>query len=100
MSRSPSFVPKGDIYLVLDDFGPLGRAWRETGEEAADRATLVHNLLDGQYEDPVCIVAFNTSEGWSRDVTVDIADELRRRYIEYDEVPPSVLKFIEAANRH
>ena len=100
MPRSPSIVPKGDIYLVLDDFGPLGRAWRETDEAGANRATLVRNLLDGQYEDPVCIVAFNTAEGWSRDVTVDIADELRRRYIEYDEVPPSVLKFIEAANRH
>jgi hypothetical protein len=35
-------------------------------------------------------VGFNTAEGWSRDVTMDIADELRRRYIEH--VPPSVLK--------
>src|SRR5262244_1220746 len=107
MPRSATLVPDNnnnghrDIYLVLDDFGPkLGRAWRETDEEGANRAMLVRNLLDGQYEDPVCIVAFNTAEGWSRDVTVDIADELRRRYIEYDEVPPSILKFIEAANRH
>jgi hypothetical protein len=58
-------------------------------------------LLDGQYENPVRIVAFNTSEGWSRDVTVDIADELRRRYVEYDEVPKEVLAFMEAAaNKH
>ena len=56
-------------------------------------------MLDGQYEDPVRIVAFNTAEGWSRDVTVDIADELRRRFVEYDEVPESVLKFLEAINR-
>jgi hypothetical protein len=27
------------------------------------------------------------------------ADELRRRYVEYDEVPASVLKFLEMANR-
>ena len=78
--RSLSIVPKGDIYLVLDDFGPLGRAWRETDEAGADRTTLVRNLLDGQYEDPVCIVAFNTAEGWSRDVTQEIADEVRRRF--------------------
>jgi hypothetical protein len=39
-------------------------------------------------------------EGWSRDVTVDIADELRRRYVEYDEVPTSVLNFLETASRH
>jgi hypothetical protein len=56
-------------------------------------------LLDGQYESPVGIVAFNTAEGWSRDVTVDIADELRRRYVEFDEVPESVLTFLEATNR-
>ena len=102
MPRSPSIVPDDtnrDVYLVLDDFGPLGRAWHETDEAGANRATLVRNLLDEQYEDPVRIVAFNTAQGWSRDVTVDIADELRRRYVEYDEVPASVLKFLEAANR-
>jgi hypothetical protein len=31
-------------------------------------------------------VAFNTAEGWSRDVTMDIADELRRRYVDFGEV--------------
>jgi hypothetical protein len=35
-------------------------------------------------------------EGWCRDVTVDIVDELRRRYVEYDEVPEEVLAFMEA----
>ena len=103
MPRSPSLVPDHtlrDIYLVLDDFGRLGRAWRETDEAGADRATLVRNLIEGQYENPVRIVAFNTAEGWSRDVTVDIADELRRRCVEYDEIPDSVLRFVEAATRH
>jgi len=103
MPRSPSLVPdhtRRDIYLVLDDFGRLGRAWRETDEAGADRATLVRNLIEGQYENPVRIVAFNTAEGWSRDVTVDIADELRRRCVEYDEMPDSVLRFVEAATRH
>ena len=102
MPRSPSIVPDDtnrDVYLVLDDFGRLGRAWRETDEAGADRATLVRNLLDGQYEHPVRIVAFNTAEGWSRDVTAEIADELRRRYVEYHEVPESVLTFLEVANR-
>ena len=57
---SPSIVPGGekDIYLVLDDFGRLGRALRETDEAGTNRATLVRNLLDGQYENPVRIVAF------------------------------------------
>jgi len=99
MSRSPSIVPEEDTYLVLDDFGPLGRAWRETDEAGATRTTLVRNLLDGQYEDPVRIIAFNTAEGWSRDVTVEIADEVRRRFIEND-APASLLRFLDAANRH
>jgi hypothetical protein len=82
MPRSPSIVPEDahrDTYLVLDDFGSLGRAWHETDEVGTTRATLARNLLEGQYENPVRIVAFNTAEGWSRDVTLDIADELRRR---------------------
>jgi hypothetical protein len=29
----------------------------------------------GEHNSPVRIVAFNTAEGWSRDVTVDIAEE-------------------------
>jgi hypothetical protein len=106
MPRSATLVPDNnnghrDIYLVLDDFGPkLGRAWRETDEEGANRATMVRNLLDGQYESPVRVVAFNTVEGWSRDVTVEIADELRRRFVEYDEVPVGLLRFLETASRH
>ena len=64
-----------------------------------NRTALVRNLIDRQYENPVRIVAFNTTEGWSRDVTVDIADELRHRYAEYDAVPESVLAFTEAARR-
>jgi hypothetical protein len=76
-----------DIYLVLDDFGGnLGRAWRETAEADANREMLIHDLMDGQYSRLARVIAFNTAEGWSRDVTVDTADEMRRRFAEYDEV--------------
>jgi hypothetical protein len=35
---------------VLDDFGGrLGGAWRETAEGDTGRATLIKDLLDGQY---------------------------------------------------
>ena len=100
--RSPSIVPLAsqDTYLVLDDFGGrLGRAWRETDEEGADRETLIRDLMDEQYSSPVRIVAFNTADGWSRDVTMDIADEVRRRFAEYAEVPASVQQFLETAVR-
>ena len=86
-----------DTYLVLEDLGRFGRVWRETAEADANHETLIRDLLDDQYSRPTRIVAFNTAEGWSRDVTVDIADELRRRFAEYDEVPVSVEELLEMA---
>ena len=99
--RSPSIVPLAsqDTYLVLDFGGRLGPAWRETAEEGADRETLIRDLMDEQYSSPVRIVAFNTADGWSRDVTMDIADEVRRRFAEYAEVPVSVQQFLKTAVR-
>jgi hypothetical protein len=102
MRTSPSLAPHGpeqDTYLVLEDFGPLGRSWRETDEEDADRETMIRDLFSGEYTDPVRIVAFNTAQGWSRDVTVDIADEVRRRCAEQGEISESVLAFLEANRR-
>ena len=86
--------------LVLDEFGGrIGQAWRETDAEAARLETVIADLLDGQYSSPVRVIAFNTAEGWSRDVTTDIADELRRRFVEIEEVAPSVLEFLDRAAR-
>jgi hypothetical protein len=102
MRTSPSIAPYGpehDTYLVLDDFGRIGRAWRETDQQDADRNTVIRDLLAGEFNNPVRIVAFNTSEGWSRDVTVDIADEVRRRIVECDEISEAVLQFLEANRR-
>jgi len=77
--RSPSIVPgfDTDVYLVLDDFGQIGRAYREVDEAEADKATVIRRLIEGQYNNPVRIVCFNTSDGWSRDVTIDIAREIK-----------------------
>ena len=61
------------VYIVLNDFGPLGRAYVETDETEADEATIIENILSGQYSHPLRVVAFNTAEGWARDVTEDIA---------------------------
>ena len=63
------------VYLVLEDFGSLGQAYRETDPSQADRQTVLSNLLSGQYERPLRIVAFNTTEGWARDVTAEFAIE-------------------------
>jgi hypothetical protein len=83
---SPSLVPHipgfdVEVYLVFDDFGLIGRSYREVDENQADRETLIRNMLAGEYERPVRVVAFNTAEGWSRDVSDDIAREVCQRAI-------------------
>lgn len=66
--------------MVLDNFGQrLGHAWRETNEERTDRRTIIADLIDGQYSDPARIIAFNAAEGWSRDVSAELADEIVQR---------------------
>ncbi len=64
---------------MLDDFGKAGRAYRETAEEDTTLGSVVDDLLAGQFNNPVRVVAFNTSEGWSRDVSEDVAREVVRR---------------------
>jgi hypothetical protein len=96
---TPSIVPNGDdqtVYLVVDDFGRNGRAYRETDVEAADLETVIVDLLDGQYTNPIRVVAFNTAEGWSQDVSEDIAQELRRRCdLQLRDAPSSIQDFVE-----
>ena len=98
--RSPSIVPPGndqDVYLVLDDFGGrIRQAWRETNVDAARLETVVADLLDGQFSNPVRIIGFNTAEGWSRDVSENVAHELRRRCAEQArELPAYLQDFVE-----
>jgi len=97
--RSPSIVPQGfdvDVYIVLDDFGRLGRSYREVEEDAADRETVIRNLMNGQYNDPIRIVSFNTAEGWATDVTEDIAIEIRDRVERAGaEMSPGLREFIQ-----
>ena len=100
MRTSPSIVPRDndqDIYLVMDDFGGrLGLAWRETDPDSTDFEIVIRDLLDGQYSNPVRVVGFNTAEGWSRDVSEDVANELRRRCdLELRELPLNIQEFVE-----
>src|SRR4051812_16715260 len=95
---TPSIVPTDDqaVYLVLDDFGDIGRCWRETDVEKTDLETVITDMLRGEYSDPIRIIGFNIAEGWSRDVSEDIADELRRRCaLQGEDVPSNLESFVE-----
>jgi hypothetical protein len=98
-SWMPSIVPNDNdetVYLVADDFGRLGRAWRESDYEATDLETVIQDLLTGQYTHPIRVVAFNTAERWSGDVSEDVACELRRRCdLQMREPPSTISDFVE-----
>jgi hypothetical protein len=96
---TPSIVPNDHdetVYLVADNFGRLGRSWRESDYEATGLETVLQDLLTGQYSNPVRVVAFNTAERWSEDVSEDVARELRRRCdLQMREVPGALSDFVE-----
>jgi hypothetical protein len=83
------------VYIVLNDFGQLGRAYVEIDEATADEQTVVNNISDGEYSNPVRVVAFNTVEGWSRDVTEDIARALLDREAREADLSESARRFVE-----
>ena len=82
---------------MLDDLGGrIGRAWCETGVTRTDRHTVITELLEGQYSEPVRVVAFNTAQGWSRDVSEEIAlDLLERMAHEGRDLTPSLERFLD-----
>lgn len=91
----PSIVPDGQeptVYLVLNDFGRYGRAYSETSEERADLETTIADLMTGQYDRPVRVVAFNTAEGWSADVAREV---MRRLDLAGDELPSALESFVD-----
>ena len=63
-------------YLLLDEIGHSGNVWHEISDGEATEAAIVQWIIEGQFSCPLRIVEFNTEEGWSRDVTHEIATRL------------------------
>ena len=99
MREFPQSVPYGadqTIYLVVEGSGPHGIA-RKT--ERADIETVIADLLSGQFSDPIEVVAFNTLEHWSDDLSKEIAKEIRCRCdIEGYDVPVYLDEFVGRAS--
>ena len=84
------------VHIVLDDFGEQGRAYVETDETRADESTVIENIIAGAYSRPLRVVAFNTAEGWSSDVTEDIAWAISDRvHIEQRTLTKSTQEFLQ-----
>jgi hypothetical protein len=102
MSRTgwtPSIVPYGadqTVYLVVDSFGGLGTTYRETDIERTDLETVITDLISGQFNDAVRVVAFNTLEHWAQDVSRDVALAIQSRCdIDGHDVPESLRDFVD-----
>jgi hypothetical protein len=99
LAWTPSIVPVGldqTVYLVLDVFGRLGRAWRETDYERSDLESVLPDLATGQFSNPQSVIAFSLAEQWASDVSADIAQELRRRAdFAGEDVSSTIADFVE-----
>ena len=100
MREFPSTVPYGadlTVYQVLETPG-IGGTARTT--ERADLETIIAELLSGRFHDPIRILAFNTLEHWTADVSEDVAREIQCRCdIEGRHVPDYLEDFAAAASR-
>ena len=97
---SPGIVPYGadqTVYLVVDSFGSLDTVYREAEFERADLETVVGDLLLGQFNNPVRVIAFNTLEHWTEEVSTQVAAEIQARCdIDGEPVPEHVRDFVAA----
>jgi hypothetical protein len=93
---TPSIVPRNDdqnVYLVVDDLGSRGRIWRE---DETDLEAVILDLLEGRYTNPARVVAFNTAEQWSQDVSDEVARQLRQRCdLQLRDVPFFLQEFVD-----
>jgi len=84
------------VYLVVDRFGGHGTAYRETDVERTDLETVITDLISGQFNDPVRVVAF-TLEHWAQDVSRDVALEIQSRCdIDGHDAPDTLLDFVDS----
>lgn len=93
----PDPVPYGadqTVYVVVDGSPESGGQDRRIERE--DFETLVSEFIAGQFLDPQRVLAFNTLEHWSRDVSSDVARQIEARCdIEHMPVPDHVRDFLE-----
>lgn len=78
-SWTPGTVPYGadqTAYLIVDRRGRGGNA-REIEIECADLEAVMAELMSGNLDDPQRVVAFNTLEHWSEDISREVAREIQ-----------------------
>lgn len=95
VSIVPSAPTGQTIYQVLDDLGKYGHVWSELAENEANERTVIRWITEGQFKRPLRVIAFNTNEGWSRDVTQEIAWKVRDLNYKGRLLSAAARKFVE-----
>ena len=70
---------------------PPPSAWRIPPVEDSIES-VVDDLLEGQYNNPVRVIGFDGAQRTSRDVSADVARELRQRCMDQRREPPDFLQ--------
>jgi len=84
------------IYLVVENPGPHAIA---RSAERTDIETVISDLLSGRFSDPIEVLAFNTIEHWTENLSKDVAQEIRCRCdIEGCDVPAYLQEFVAQAS--
>jgi hypothetical protein len=65
-------------------------------EDSCSRAATIDDIINGNLTRVMKVFAFNPVEGWSRDVTEDIAIKVANLLDASDMIPDALLDFIEA----
>ena len=79
MTHRPQFWPKpitlpaNSLFIVMRDFGRHGL--ESVTEPDWTRESILADIATGQIDQPIAyIIEVNAREGWSKDITADIAD--------------------------
>lgn len=82
--------------MVADEFGRMGSVWREAELQSTDLEKVIQDLLAGEYRKPIRVIAFNTSERWSEDVSEDVAREIQLRCnLQLADAPSHLQEFVD-----
>jgi hypothetical protein len=98
---TPLLVPYGSdqtVYLVVDRVrGEPSTAYPETEIERADLETIIADLMAGQFNDPIRVIAFDTFKHWSEDISEYIAFEIQTRSdVRGEKVPEPIRDFVNS----
>jgi len=97
MAGISSIVPYGadqTLYLVVEARGPDGSG-QQTAIERTSVETIITDLMSGLFYNPIGILAFNTLEHWTDDMSEDVAREILCRCdIEGHHVPDYLEDFV------